>query len=112
MVVDSLLPHAECEPNDHRKYAPPFRVVNSALVIIVRVYTLAVGKMIKDLAMELIFITTSKSFPGGQDLSLTGSLNDFLEKVHIMMVTGKKAKDMAKEKCFSLTNQDWIQHFD
>ena len=24
MVVDSLLPHAKFEPNDHRKNAPPF----------------------------------------------------------------------------------------
>ena len=24
MVVDSILPHAECGPNDHRKDAPPF----------------------------------------------------------------------------------------
>ena len=24
IVVDSLLPHAECGPNDHRKDAPPF----------------------------------------------------------------------------------------
>ena len=24
MVVDSILPHAECEPNDHRKDVPPF----------------------------------------------------------------------------------------
>ena len=26
MVVDSILPHAECGPNDHRKDAPPFTV--------------------------------------------------------------------------------------
>ena len=25
MVVVSMLPHAECGPNDHRKDAPPFR---------------------------------------------------------------------------------------
>ena len=25
MVVDSILPHAESGPNDHRKDAPPFR---------------------------------------------------------------------------------------
>ena len=25
MVVDSILPHAECGPNDHRKDAPPYR---------------------------------------------------------------------------------------
>ena len=24
MVVDSILPHADSEPNDHRKDAPPF----------------------------------------------------------------------------------------
>ena len=24
MFVDSILPHAECGPNDHRKDAPPF----------------------------------------------------------------------------------------
>ena len=24
MVVDYMLPHAECEPNNHRKDAPPF----------------------------------------------------------------------------------------
>ena len=24
MVVDTILPHAESGPNDHRKYAPPF----------------------------------------------------------------------------------------
>ena len=64
--------------------------------------------MIKDPAMELIFITTSKLFTDLRWLSLNG----FLEKVHIMMVTGKKAKDMAKAKCFSLTNQDWIQQTD
>ena len=37
-------------------------VLNSARVIVIRVYTLVDGKMIKDPAMELIFITTSKSF--------------------------------------------------
>ena len=26
MVVDSILPHAECRPNDHRKDAPLFRI--------------------------------------------------------------------------------------
>ena len=26
MVVDSILPHAECGPNDHRRDAPPFRM--------------------------------------------------------------------------------------
>ena len=27
MVVDSILPHAESGPNDHRKVAPPFTIV-------------------------------------------------------------------------------------
>ena len=36
MVVDSILTHAECEPNDHRKDAPPFNpkcICNSNAVV-------------------------------------------------------------------------------
>ena len=33
MVVDSLLAHAECGPNDHRKDAPPFITPGTAHVI-------------------------------------------------------------------------------
>ena len=31
IVVDSILPHAECGSNDHRKDAPPFTRGNSRL---------------------------------------------------------------------------------
>ena len=31
MVVDSMLPHAESGPNDHRKDAPPFRNLRNAI---------------------------------------------------------------------------------
>ena len=32
MVVDSILPHAECGPNDHQKDALPFNISSSFLI--------------------------------------------------------------------------------
>ena len=34
MVVDTILPHAECGPNDHRKDAPPFKTRQKIFEII------------------------------------------------------------------------------
>ena len=33
MVVHSILPHAECGPNDHRKDAPPFIGDNFGMIV-------------------------------------------------------------------------------
>ena len=44
IVVDSLLPDAECSPNDHRKDAPPFslrriRLVDSSIDLTNNLYS-------------------------------------------------------------------------
>ena len=49
MVVDSLLPHAKCGPNDHRKDAPPF---SSARKNIFRLYLFNEAEMRRSRLVE------------------------------------------------------------
>ena len=32
MVVDSILPHVECGPNDHLEDAPPFKIIKNCQI--------------------------------------------------------------------------------
>ena len=58
MVVDSLLPHAECGPNDHRKDEPPFIFKNYFRVIFLIALSFTYVNVMKMLCKCLFIVLT------------------------------------------------------